>query len=324
MKSCDQVRLRSAKNIVDEMEFLYHKYKNNSFRFTDPTFEDPGEQGVQKASEVFREIKKRNLSVSMHVFSRVENVIKLNDQYFQQGYDAGLDCIYVGIESGNAEDLKLYNKPTTVQNNQKALQIIRRNHIHASFGFINFNPYSTYERLIQNAEFLYHSGLGHVFYLYQTRLEVLPTVPIKTKLIRENLMAPGANYKTDFYDYKFADPQMGVFFRAVKAAYPKTPIYYMDTLCGIYRSWFKRRNQDDQELNSIFKELETMQNTLRDINHELFSNMLEMHRKGCDYNEFLAYIQGHPIDNYHEDYEKLYKKINIRVKKSVFKEIMSK
>ena len=137
-------------------------------------------------------------------------------------------------------------------------------------------------------------------------------------------MAPGANYKTDFYDYKFADPQMGVFFRAVKAAYPKTPIYYMDTLCGIYRSWFKRRNQDDQELNSIFKELETMQNTLRDINHELFSNMLEMHRKGCDYNEFLAYIQGHPIDNYHEDYEKLYKKINIRVKKSVFKEIMSK
>jgi len=325
MRPEDFVRIRHAKNIVDEMEHYIAKYDIRSFRFTDATFEDPYTEGEIKAEGIFDEIIKRGLQVSLHTFSRAELVTDERRDYLRKGYNAGLECVYLGVESGNGADLKLYNKKAGFQDNIRAIRLIREAGIHAAFGFICFNPYSTYESLLNNANFLYESGLGHVFYLYQTRLEVLPQAPIRKKMIKDGLLDPMADYRTSYYDYHFQNPRIGELFEVIKHAYAKTPIYYMDTLIGMYRCWINRNLPDNgrnEGFHKIFGELDEINMKLTGQNHKLFTQCITMCRQGDSIARIKSFCQNNPIDLHHERFLSLYMKIRVKVGKERFKKLM--
>ena len=320
------VRVRSAKNIVDEIEECIKKYKMHSFRFTDATFEDPAEIGRKKAEEVFDEILRRQLKVSMHIFSRSELIDQKNEIYLKKGYDAGLECVYLGIESGNNDDLKVYNKKATLEDSCRALKSISKVGIHATFGFICFNPYSTHKSLLDNADFLYSSGLGHIFYLYQTRLEALPQAPIFAKLQKDGLLTGDTCYKTHFYDYRFQNERISDLFEVIKQAYQKPPIYYMDTLIGMDRVWFKK-NGTDKEIESLepsLRRLDEIKEILNEKNYIVFKSCVEMSQAGESMKSIYEECIANPLDYLHEEYTNLYMKIRIRISKSKIKTYMVK
>ncbi len=315
------VRYRTPENIVDEMESLYREFKINCFRFTDPTFEDPGQEGIKKAEGVFDEIIKRNLNFRMHIFSRAELITEESRPYLKKAFQAGLECIYLGIESGNEQDLKLYHKGATLEDNYRAIRIIQEEGIHVGIGFICFNPYSTYESLLKNADFLYHSGLGHVFYLYQTRLEVLASSVIQKKMIKDNLLRTDADYLLHFYDYKFQNERICELHGIIKQAFEKTPIYYMDTLLGMDRVWVRKHIQGEKlkEFEALFQNLDEIKKKRAELNYHFFCKCVMMSRDGADKTEIEAYCNKEGKDIYYEEYEKLYFKINTKVKKQHFK-----
>ena len=192
------VRCRNAKLIVDEIEYLIKKYDVKAFRFTDATFEDPIESETDRAEQIFDEIIKRELHISLHLFTRAEIVNIKTVDYYKKALEAGVECFYLGIESGNESDLKLYRKRTTVRKNIRAIKKIRQAGIHVGMGFINFNPYSTFDSILKNAKFMRENGLGHVFYLMQTRLELLPQSFLRNKLIEESLIVGDFNFKSSY------------------------------------------------------------------------------------------------------------------------------
>ena len=63
-------------------------------------------------------------------------------------------------------DLKVYGKRARVEDNLLAIEGLKKSNISTMFGFINFNPYSTYDSLKENAKFLKDTDLGHNFRLY--------------------------------------------------------------------------------------------------------------------------------------------------------------
>ena len=67
---------------------------------------------------------------------------------------SGLDCVLLGVESGNEADLKLFNKALKLEDNIKAIQILDEEDIAPTYGFINYTPFSTIEGLAQNNEFI--------------------------------------------------------------------------------------------------------------------------------------------------------------------------
>ena len=182
------VRTRSYNSIVNEMEYLWRKYKVNKFHFTDPTFEDPNESGIERAREIYSELIRRNLHFRMIVYTRTNIVTKLNDEYYDLAYLAGVECFFVGIEAGNDEDMELYCKRASVSDNYNAIEKIQRHGIYVNYGFINFNPYSTFERIQENLRFLLNSGLVYNTHHIMSKLTIMPQAYIKNKMIKDGLI----------------------------------------------------------------------------------------------------------------------------------------
>ena len=56
---CTQVRIRSAKNMLNEIELLQKKYNIDSYIFSDSTFNDPKATGNKRISDLINEIKNK-------------------------------------------------------------------------------------------------------------------------------------------------------------------------------------------------------------------------------------------------------------------------
>ena len=316
-KNAPNVRLRSAKSIVDEIEFLYKKYNMTSFRMTDSTFEDPGERGFKRANEIFDEIISRRLDIGLHLFSRADLVVSEPDAYFNKAYEAGVECFYIGIESGDSGDLHLYKKKSNTDINMQAINKIRAANIHLGMGFICFNPFSTYESLRNNNNFMHESGLGHNFYLLQTRLEVLPQAPIRKKLIEQGLMIGDAGYCTHFYDYHFSDPLVEKFYHIIKRAYTEQPVYYMDTILGMNRVWIKRCLTEEKRLkfDDMYAKFDSLCQEYAEKNFRFFSQCLDLCFHKASDEQIDNLIREYNLNELYQLYLAQYNKINIRVTK---------
>src|SRR5260370_34366065 len=68
--------------------------------------------------------------------------------------DAGLYLVYMGLESGNAEGLKTLHKQITVEQNLRAVEILKSIGLFFEYGFMLFDPSSTFEAVRANLNFL--------------------------------------------------------------------------------------------------------------------------------------------------------------------------
>ena len=68
--------------------------------------------------------------------------------------EAGLKDVFLGVESGSQRSLNKFRKFTTVEDNKKAINILRRYGIEPNYGFIMFEPDSTLADVRENYEFL--------------------------------------------------------------------------------------------------------------------------------------------------------------------------
>lgn len=316
------VRLRSAESVVNEMEYLIKKYNVNAFRMTDATFEDPGSEGFQRANDIYDLIIERKLKVSLHLFTRAELVVKEPDSYFIKAKKAGVECFYIGIESGNDEDLKLYNKRANVNINKEAIDKVRKAGIHVCIGFICFNPYSTYDSLFANANFLRDVHFGHVFYLFQTRLEILPQSGLIKKMEKDGLIY-SFDYNSYFYDYEFKDEKIKELYTVCKDAYNRPPIYYMDTLLGMDRVFVNKLIENNKvlQIKEKFTQLDLLCEKYSEKNYELFVRLISMSANGASIEQMQSAAKQYEINDIYKEYEMLYNKINHVVIRERYKEI---
>lgn len=96
-------RFRSAKNIVDEMEFLIHRFRFDDIFFYDDLFIFDR----QRVIEICGEIAKRELEISWSAQGRVD---RIDQELLQNMKNAGCKEIYFGVESGSNRILKYLRK----------------------------------------------------------------------------------------------------------------------------------------------------------------------------------------------------------------------
>ncbi|MEM2635117.1 MAG: radical SAM protein, partial [Nitrososphaerales archaeon] len=82
-------RSRSADNILDEIEFLYTKYKIRRFEFLDDIFT----LNQKRAFEFARKVRERGLDISWEASSRVDTITK---ELLHELCKSGLSTIYYG------------------------------------------------------------------------------------------------------------------------------------------------------------------------------------------------------------------------------------
>lgn len=144
----NKLRLRSAQNIIDELQSIYDNYHPERISFHDDTF------GInhRHTYELLDLIIKSGLSkkVKFDVTTRVDTV---NYELLKKLKEAGFTAVGLGIESGNQQILNNIGKGITLEQSEKAAAAAKKAGVHTNAFFILGHPNETRETIRDTIKF---------------------------------------------------------------------------------------------------------------------------------------------------------------------------
>jgi len=111
-------RMRSVKNVVDELEFLYKTYGATVFTFCDDAF--TVEQ--TRTEEMCNEIRKRGLKIKWNCGTRVDMITK---ELLLKMKNAGCVSVWFGVESGTQQVLDEMKKGISPEQTVRTIKWVR-------------------------------------------------------------------------------------------------------------------------------------------------------------------------------------------------------
>ncbi len=220
------VRCRSISNIIDE---VVEVGKNSSFivvNFLDSTFCSNDKRAIERLEELYKQIIERKLNIQFNINVRSEQVSEKFIDCLGKLSRVGLDSILVGIESGNVDDIRIYNKGGNLDKHINAIKLLndalqkKPNFIGIEYGFINFNPYSTIEKLEQNADFAIRHNITLYPFDIMSRLRISGSTEITHKLHKEGLLIQDQDKPiTNPYAYKYIDARVYELYSLLEKVY---------------------------------------------------------------------------------------------------------
>lgn len=201
------VRIRKPINVVQEMKFLHEQRDISIFLFQDDDFPIFGPAWRRWALELVDELYRQGLvgHVIWKINCRADAVER---ELFIQMRDAGLYLVYMGLESGTEDGLEVLNKEITVEENLQAVDTLKELGLMFQYGFMLFDPSSTFESVRNNIRFLRRIvGDGSAAATF-CRMLPYDGTPIKDELKRSGRL------KGDVCDpnYDFLDPILEQYF----------------------------------------------------------------------------------------------------------------
>lgn len=115
--------------------------------------------------------------------------------------------IFIGIEAGNQDDLNLYNKFTTVEQNYEIINILKEHDIFPIMGYIAFNPYSTCNSIRQNFEFLCKTNCTYLHNYLYSFVVINKYTSLYNKIKEDGLLLSDESEYVDV-KYAFANPEV--------------------------------------------------------------------------------------------------------------------
>lgn len=195
-------RGRNINEVVDEIEYLVKNYNIKKFNFIDCSFEDPG-TNYERVMKIAEEIVKRDMEISYYVDLRAEFQRGASHELLEMLRRSGLCGVFCGIEAANEEDLSLYGKVATVEDNNKIVKVLKEYDIHLDIGFITFNPYSTFDRLRKNIDYLETNGFACNFAYLRNEYRLYKETNLFLKIQNDGLIKEG-QYDNS-YNYEYAN-----------------------------------------------------------------------------------------------------------------------
>jgi len=151
-------RPRNPLAVVDEMEHIVNTTGIKNFRFVDDNFIGPGRKERERSFLFAEEIIKRKLQVRFVIFPRIEGI---EYELLSKLKEAGLRSVDLGIESLSETQLKRYNKMVTVEQNLKAIDILKKLNIDYKCYLILIDPYVSLSEIKENILMIDKIGLEH-------------------------------------------------------------------------------------------------------------------------------------------------------------------
>ncbi len=207
------VRCRKPEKIIEEMLHLQREFGVKVFLFQDDDFPLWGNAGRRWADELIGRLHDSGLTETAvwKISCRGEYV---EPELFARLRDAGLFLVYMGIESGVDQGLKILHKEMTVEQNLRAIQVLKDLGIQFSYGFMLFDPSTTFDSIRENVGFLRKivgDGSGPA-----TFCRMLPYggTPIRDLLAKEGRLRGDLTHP----DYEFLDTRLNDYYTLLNRA----------------------------------------------------------------------------------------------------------
>lgn len=204
------VRTRRPAEVVREMRRLFDEHDITIFLFQDDDFPLYGPAWKRWAREFLAELHRSGLPgrAVWKINCRADAV---DPELFVEMRQAGLHMVYMGLESGTEEGLKTLHKQITVEQNLRAVEVLKSIGTRFEFGFMLLDPSSTFDSVRANLGFLRAivgdgsaaAGFG--------RMVPYDGTPIKDDLARSGRLRGDVSRP----DYDFLDPRLDAFYKEV-------------------------------------------------------------------------------------------------------------
>lgn len=287
-----KIRNRSIKRVVDEIENIVKNYNVNIFRFVDSSFE--GAIGdSSRLYDIANEIIRRKLNIQYFAFVRAEFYKYATHDLMETLKQSGLVRVFIGIESGNKDDLILYGKKADITDIDKTIEYFKNHDIDVVIGFINFNPYSTVDRLRKNIDYLYRNGLAYRIENVVSFCRIYKGTKLYDKIVADNLYIDedlyGCRYRyvnesvKELYNYIYNHTMTpgSDFFKYFTPI--RNFILTVDSSMAFINDILKNHHTDTDAFESIkksYKSYRVMCSELNDKIARLFNRLLDIAESG--------------------------------------------
>jgi len=204
------VRTRRPAAVVEEMRVLYEQHDTRIFLFQDDDFPLFGPVWKRWATQFVEELHRSGLArdVIWKINCRADAVDR---DLFIKMRDAGLYLVYMGLESGSEEGLETLHKQITVEQNLRAVNLLKSIGLMWEYGFMLLDPSSTFESVRANLAFLRTILADGCLPVTFCRMLPYDGTPIKDALVRSGrLLGDVCNP-----DYDFLDPRLSAFYEGL-------------------------------------------------------------------------------------------------------------
>lgn len=201
-------RGRGVDSIVDELEQLQNmgvKY----VKVIDDSFLEK-ERDEDWAKEFRDKMQERGINLSLRGSLKADQVEDKKMKYLKE---AGFHSFACGIENGSNTALKRMNKSASLEDNKRALDILKKHGIYVQAGFILFDDNTTFQELKENYEFLREYDWIITKGIFSEMFAADGT------LYTEKLKKEDKIVKSDVYDnnkYEIADSKVKLVYNSLK------------------------------------------------------------------------------------------------------------
>ena len=192
-----RLRMRAPEEVGREMAALYEDGVR-IFNFHDDNFLlGSAKASLKRLNAIAEALAHRRVGrIALAIKARPDEV---HYDVFARLKEMGLFRVFLGVEAGTAQALEQLGRGQEIQDNERALAIMRELDLHACFNLLLWNPDSTLRDVALNAEFL---GRQTFHPLNFCRTEIYSGTPLEFRL-RE-----GGRLLGDYwgYDYQMRSP----------------------------------------------------------------------------------------------------------------------
>lgn len=207
-------RIRKPEMVASEMEQLYHEKECVVFLFQDDDFPVKTTGSNAWIRSFCLELERRGLhqKILWKINCRPDEIDAVN---FGMMKDHGLFLVFIGLEDGTDEGLSKLNKRLTVAKSIEGIDILKRLNIGFDYGFMLFQPDTTYKSLRENLKFLYSicsDGAAPV--------EFLKLMPYYDTSVEKELRAQGrVKGRPGNFDYDFLDESIDACYATISECF---------------------------------------------------------------------------------------------------------
>ena len=184
-------RMRTPKNVVDELQFLHKNYYANQFTFYDDAFT----VDQARTAEICDEIQRRGLKIKWDCETRVDMVSK---ELLVKMREAGCIAVWFGVESGSKKVLTSMGKGFSLTQTRRAFKWAKEAGLMTVAGVILGFPGETKESAWETIRFVKELNPNDVGFYIATPYPGTP--------MYEEVKANGSLKITDFDRYDTATP----------------------------------------------------------------------------------------------------------------------
>lgn len=205
------VRTRRPAEVVREMLYLHDDRDVRIFLFQDDDFPLYGPLWRRWANDFIEELHRHSLpeKVIWKMNCRADSVDR---ELFIKLKEAGLYLVYMGLESGSEQGLETLHKRVTVEQNLRAVRLLKEVGLMWEYGFMLLDPSSTFGSVRENLAFLREilgDGCSPVTFC---RMLPYDGTPIKDELVRTGRLRGDVCNP----DYDFLDPRLSEFYDGLR------------------------------------------------------------------------------------------------------------